>query len=107
MARLDDLPIMVTVPELSERLGVTGESLRRWLRVGLVRGVKFGRTWRIPRDECLRIAREGVPESLTLQPVAEPVELAGGRVHPAGSSEPAEESGDGYGWPRAARIIGG
>ncbi|MDR7415287.1 MAG: helix-turn-helix domain-containing protein [Armatimonadota bacterium] len=51
---------MLTVREVARRLRVTEESVRRWLRGGLLRGVPLrGRAgWRIPEAELLRFIEE-------------------------------------------------
>ena len=36
------------VPEAATVLGLTPDTMRRWLRVGRVRGLRLGRDWRIP-----------------------------------------------------------
>lgn len=73
-----DLPQVLTVDEAARALRVSPESIRRWLRDGLIQGVKFGHVWRVARDEVLRVMQEGVEPN--------PVVLAGGRVHPAVSA---------------------
>ena len=40
---------------------VCKESVRRGLRTGLIKGVRFGGSWRIPQAEVDRIAVEGLP----------------------------------------------
>jgi len=36
------------VPEAATVLGLTPDTMRRWLRAGRVRGMRLGRDWRIP-----------------------------------------------------------
>lgn len=74
-----DLPQVLTSEEAAKALRVSGESVRRWLRDGSMRGVRVGRTWRVSRDEVLRVLNEGIEPK--------PVALAGGRVHPGVSPE--------------------
>ena len=74
-----DLPQVLTAEEAAKAMRVSPESVRRWLRDGSMQGVKFGHTWRVSRDEVLRVLNEGIEPK--------PVTLAGGRVHPGGSPE--------------------
>ena len=49
--------ILLTVPEVAQRIRVSPELVRRWLRDGRLRGVRLGGTrlgWRIPDDEVER-----------------------------------------------------
>lgn len=49
---------VLTVGEVAERLRVTPEAVRRWLRAGKIRGVRIGSTkagWRIPESEVRRM----------------------------------------------------
>ena len=43
----------LTVEEAAVRLKVEDETIRRWLRSGQLRGLKFGRVWRIPASALL------------------------------------------------------
>ena len=48
----------LTVPETAERLRITEETVRRWLRSGKIRGVRLGGTkagYRIPESEVTRL----------------------------------------------------
>jgi excisionase family DNA binding protein len=40
--------------EAAEILGVTLDTIRRWLRDGELQGVKFGRLWRIRESDLMR-----------------------------------------------------
>jgi excisionase family DNA binding protein len=40
-----------TVSQVAERLGVSEESVRRWLREGLLGGLAAGRKWVVPAGE--------------------------------------------------------
>lgn len=41
---------LYTVEEVAEQLKVQPATIRRWLRTGVLRGIKISRTWRIPED---------------------------------------------------------
>ena len=41
-----------SVEEFAEKLGVSTETVRRWLRSKKIRGMKLGRDWRIPKEEA-------------------------------------------------------
>ena len=48
---------LLTVTEVAERVRVSPELVRRWLREGRLRGVRLGGTrlgWRIPKSELER-----------------------------------------------------
>lgn len=50
---------MYSVDEAAEILGVHPMTIRKWLPVGKIRGVKVGRLWRIPESALDEIARSG------------------------------------------------
>ena len=41
-------PLLLTVPQAAEALALSEYEVRRLLRLGDLRGVKHGRTWRVP-----------------------------------------------------------
>jgi len=43
------------VEELARTLKVSEEAIRKRLRGGEIRGVRVGRTWRVPREEAARL----------------------------------------------------
>jgi len=47
-----------TVNEVSEILGVSGKTVRRWLKQGKLQAFKTEATWRITREELLRFIAE-------------------------------------------------
>lgn len=51
-----------TPSDLAERLKVSEQTVRLWVRAGKVRATKFGRFWRISGTEMERVLTEGVPE---------------------------------------------
>jgi excisionase family DNA binding protein len=60
-------PDYLTTRQASERLQVTEDTVRRWLRGGRIRGRRLNDRagYRIPRDEIERVLREGFPEDST------------------------------------------
>ena len=51
---------MYTVPEVAERLRLHQQTIREWLRVGKLKGVRLGGTkagWRISASEVERLLR--------------------------------------------------
>lgn len=48
--------------ELAEKLQVSEQTVRLWVRGGKVRATKFGRFWRISGSEMQRVLVEGIPE---------------------------------------------
>lgn len=46
---------LYNVDEAAERLSVTKSTLREWLRLGKVKAVKFGKTWKISDTELRRV----------------------------------------------------
>jgi excisionase family DNA binding protein len=52
----------ITTTEAARRLGITRQTLSLYLRQGKLRGVKFGKEWRIPRNELDRLLAAPVEE---------------------------------------------
>lgn len=52
----------VTPNVVAAEIGVHPETVRRWLKQGKIKGVKFGRQWRVAVEEFERIVREGVDD---------------------------------------------
>ena len=46
--------------ELAEATGVSVRTVRRWLRLGLIKHIHFMGVIRIPREEYERVLREGI-----------------------------------------------
>ena len=53
-----------TPEEITRVMRVSRESVRRKLRQGEIEGVRFGRKWRVPRKEALRLLGEEALEAL-------------------------------------------
>ena len=53
-----------TPEEIARVMRVSRESVRRKLRLGEIEGVRFGRKWRVPRKEALRLLGEEALEAL-------------------------------------------
>lgn len=49
---------LVTLREAGEMLRVSGNTMRRWLRLGYVPGAKPGRDWRIRRVDVEKLLEE-------------------------------------------------
>lgn len=47
--------------QLAALLGYHEETIRRLIREGRIRALRFGRNYRIPADEVARIMTEGLP----------------------------------------------
>ena len=72
------MDLFYTPEEIARALKVSPETVRLRLRRGELEGMRFGRSWRIPRKEALRLLGEETLE-----------ELAGGSVKAgAGSGQP-------------------
>ena len=56
---------MYSVDEAAEILGVHPMTIRKWLPVGKIRGVKVGRLWRIPESALDEIAQSGTRSAKT------------------------------------------
>ena len=48
-----------TVHEAAELLSIAPKTLLDWLRAGKVRGVKLGRSWRVPESAIEELAQKG------------------------------------------------
>lgn len=57
----DGLPKIFTIEHVAMCIGLHPESIRRSLRLGRIKGLKFGPHWRIPESELRRILEEGLP----------------------------------------------
>lgn len=52
--------VLLTVPEVSERLNCHPATIRRWLDSGVLKGTKLaGTAWRIPESEISRLIDAG------------------------------------------------
>jgi excisionase family DNA binding protein len=49
-----DTEKLLTVDEAAEFLGVHTGTLRLWLREGVIKGRKYGRVWRISKQDLLQ-----------------------------------------------------
>ena len=58
------MDLFYTPEEIARALKVSPETVRLRLRRGELTGVRFGRSWRIPRDEALRLLGEEALEEL-------------------------------------------
>lgn len=45
----------ITVEELAKIANVHTETVRRWLKAGKIEGKKFGKSWRISKNELKKI----------------------------------------------------
>jgi len=52
-----------TIKEISKKFGYTDSSIRDWLRKGILKGTKIGRSWRISSLEVKRISQNVIIES--------------------------------------------
>ena len=52
--------ILLSVPQVAERLGVTGSCIRRWILERKITTVKLGRLIRIPSAEIERLISSGL-----------------------------------------------
>jgi excisionase family DNA binding protein len=53
---------LLTVEEVAERLKLSQETIRIWLRTGRLRGIRLGTRrsgWRVPASEMERLLTEG------------------------------------------------
>jgi excisionase family DNA binding protein len=57
----DDLPLALTTKEVAEVLRVTETTVKNMLNAGTIPAAKFGRAWRINRDDLLAYLRGQKP----------------------------------------------
>ena len=53
----------LTVEEIAEKLRLPVESVRHWLRSGKLKGIKFGKVWRIPTENYNAFVKQCSEES--------------------------------------------
>lgn len=59
--------LFYTPDELAGALRLSGETIRRKLRTGDLKGVRIGDTWRVPRDEVLNLIGADTLEAFDAQ----------------------------------------
>ena len=72
MTNENEWPELMTPDEVARVLRKSPAAVRYLLRHKIIAGVRIGRNWMIRKDEVRRVLDEGT----------QPIELAGGRVHP-------------------------
>ncbi len=50
---------LITVNEAADRLALSDDTIRKWLRSGRLKGVKVSRVWRVYEEDVAKIEREG------------------------------------------------
>ena len=50
---------LYSIEEAAAIMGISPQTLGKWLRAGRIRGVKLGRVWRIPESALDEIAKSG------------------------------------------------
>lgn len=50
---------LITVKEAAHRLSLSGDTIRKWLRSGRLKGVKVSRVWRVYEEDVQKIESEG------------------------------------------------
>jgi len=53
--RSEAMDDFLTVSMIAELLGVTKITVQRWLREGKIDGKKFGKSWRVSKEELKKI----------------------------------------------------
>jgi excisionase family DNA binding protein len=59
---LDAVPLFVDVPYLCNLLQLQPDPVRKRIQNGSIKAAKFGKTWRIPKSEIIRMYEGGVFE---------------------------------------------
>jgi excisionase family DNA binding protein len=54
---------LLTVEDVAMRLHAEPSTIRAWIRLGALKGVKIGRRWLISENEVRRVANEGISMS--------------------------------------------
>jgi excisionase family DNA binding protein len=57
-------PLALSIEQVAMQVQVHTNTIRRMLLAGSIKGVRIGRTWRIPRSEVLRICGEPAEENV-------------------------------------------
>jgi len=55
---------MFTIKDVAKFLGISEITIRRHIYKGHIKTVRFGREYKIPKEELLRIRNEGFPAEL-------------------------------------------
>jgi len=50
---------LLSVKEVAETLGVTVDTVQRWLAAGKLKGIKLGRLWRVRSADLEKFLKEG------------------------------------------------
>jgi len=58
---MSDLDLL-TVGETARMLRASEDTVRRWLAEGLLKAIKIGREWRIPRESIMAHMKGGLEE---------------------------------------------
>jgi len=56
---------LFTVKEAARQLGVSRETVRRWIHRGVIRGVRVGKNHKIPEVELIRLVGRNGAERAT------------------------------------------
>ena len=56
---MSDLERLYTLADVARHLGVSVQTIKRFIRVGRLRAVRFGRTPRVTEEELRRFLKEG------------------------------------------------
>lgn len=57
-AMTEEYEKMLTPQEVAQRLRVTPQTVRNWIREGKIKAVRVGRPWRIPESELRAILEQ-------------------------------------------------
>jgi excisionase family DNA binding protein len=53
---------LLTVNDVAVRLHADPQTIRLWIRIGILKGVKVGRRWLVLESEIRRVANEGTSQ---------------------------------------------
>lgn len=55
----DEIPLIVDIPYAAKLFGIAETSVRKLCRDKRLKAIKFGKDWRIPKNEIEKLIKEG------------------------------------------------
>nr|WP_280996287.1 DUF3853 family protein [Marinitoga okinawensis]CAI4093964.1 DNA-binding protein [Marinitoga okinawensis] len=49
-----------SIEDIANLFGINWRTVQRYIKIGKIKAIKFGRQWRIPKKEFIRLKNEGL-----------------------------------------------